>query len=74
MNDIVIPKMMTQTFDQFKDPIAIVDMHSRILHANLSIAKLCGFRTADGLIDRHYDEVHSTLFEDEDVINQWKEQ
>jgi DNA-binding CsgD family transcriptional regulator len=74
MNDIVIPKMMTQTFDQFKDPIAIVDKHSRILHANLSIAKLCGFRTADGLIDRHYDEVHSTLFEDEDVINQWKEQ
>ncbi|AWK15734.1 hypothetical protein SK355_13105 [Candidatus Fukatsuia symbiotica] len=68
MDDIVLPKMLTQSFDLFIEPIFVVSKDSRILHANLPSAKLCGFRTNDGLKEKYYEEVKSVLFEDESVI------
>lgn len=74
MDDIVLPKMLTQSFDLFIEPIFVVSKDSRILHANLPSAKLCGFRTSDGLNEKYYEEVKSSLFEDENIIQHWKNQ
>lgn len=72
--DIPIPDMLINSFDLMAEPLVIVNKSSRIIYANLPVARLAGFRTADSLNGRHYQEVQSTLFEDETITDQWKNQ
>ncbi|MCU5775250.1 helix-turn-helix transcriptional regulator [Erwiniaceae bacterium BAC15a-03b] len=72
--EILIPAMMTQTFDLLADPVTIVNKHSRIIHANPALARLCNVPGNSFLNGKEYEEVQSKLFEDEESRNHWKEQ
>lgn len=71
LDTIGFPRMLTNVLDQFPDPYFIKDLNSRILYANLAIAKLAGVRSPNDLLYKTESEVQSRLSENEEVVREW---
>ncbi len=69
-----LSQMMTRTFDQLSDPVAIVSPDSRYLYMNMASVKLCRLKSPAEATGKYYPEVKVPLFENEQAVAQWQQQ
>jgi DNA-binding CsgD family transcriptional regulator len=74
MSDIVIPEMITRSLDMLPDAYSIQTPEGLILYANPALVKLCGLKSSQHIAERLDHEIPSRLYENEDVLNSWREQ
>ncbi len=74
--DKQIIETLSCVFDDFSDPICITsaDSNSKVLYANMALAKLARVKTPDDLNEKYYEEIHSPLCENEKTVSDWREQ
>ncbi len=73
-NNLIIQDTLTRSLDLLPDPIAIRTPDGHFLYANLALAKLSGLRSPYEIMGRVDYEIPSLLFEDEDVLDAWRDQ
>lgn len=72
--NIVLPKILTNTLDQLHDPYVIKDLESRFIYANHSVAKLFGLRSPRHMLDKQENEIQSPLTESPTIVDEWQQQ
>ncbi len=73
-NELVLPKMLTRTFDQLPTPFFIRGKDTRFVYANMAAAKLVGLKSPDSIIGRLDDEIPAALFDNDISAKHWQEQ
>jgi len=73
-SELVLPKMLTRTFDQLPTPFFIRGKDTRFVYANMAAAKLVGLKSPDSIIGRLDDEIPAALFDNDISAKHWQEQ
>lgn len=69
---IILPRILTQTFDQLPEPCFIKDINSSYIYSNQATASLFSLRSPADMLYKQEQEFHSPLTKNEYVVEQWQ--